>query len=305
MSRTRSIAGLIINWNGAKDTLDLLRSLCHCQSESVSITAVVIDNASSSEDVAILEGGLGEFAGQLSVVFRANNTNIGVPAAYNQAIQLAGLTHDHYLRLDNDVIVEPDGLTEMIEVLEQRAAEGIAIVGGTIKYFDRREDNNGGAVTFDLIRGTTRVDYPPSDVICDGVLGCIMLVAGDLVRRHAPEVFESKLFICTDESELSLRAAAVGMKTLYLARLIGFHKSGKSTSKVKFVTGYYVARNWTVLRLRYVAGGERWLLLLVRMPMDVARSVLRRRWAFPPGLVAGLAMVVTSSLDRRVRRGEC
>lgn len=305
MKNRKRLAALVINWNGAADTLELLCSLCRCQSESIVITAVVVDNASGEEDRAKLESGLREFRGCLNVVFRTNNVNVGVPAAYNQAIQIAGLSHDFYLRLDNDVIVEPDGLRKMIEVLEQGADRKIAIVGGNIRYFDRRSENNGGAVSIDLVKGRTTVVYPSSDVACDGVLGCIMLMAGDLIRRYAPEVFQSALFICTDESELSLRAARDGMRTAYVASVIGFHKSGRSTGKVNFISNYYSVRNWTLLRLRYVQTGPQRLSVLMRMPIDIARSLLRRRWAFPLGATAGVGLAITSFLDRAVRRGHC
>jgi len=303
---TRSVAALVINWNGAHDTLELLSSLRKCQCERLSITAVVVDNASAPDDVAALRAGILALNGQVNVVLQENKLNVGVPAAYNQAIQVAGLTHDYYLRLDNDVVVEPRGLLAMVETLERRAADGVAIVGGNIKYFDNQSDDNGGAVTIDLMSGTTSVAYPSTDVLCDGVLGCIMLVSGTLVRDFAPEVFESALFVCTDESELSMRAAKRGCRTLYLAQLIGFHKGGRSTTTVKSVANYYSARNWTLHRLRYVSNRrQRLAVLLVRIPFDGLRNILRGRWAAVPGLVAGLGLAVAWHLDTHARRGRC
>src|SRR5512135_3363358 len=105
--KTKRLAALVINWNGAEDTLELLRSLAQCQSEDISITAAVIDNASLTDDRTKLEMGLAEFQRGMEIVFRANSVNVGVPAAYNQAIQASGLGCDYYLRLDNDVVVEP------------------------------------------------------------------------------------------------------------------------------------------------------------------------------------------------------
>ena len=305
MDNRRKLAALVINWRGADDTIELLESLCRCLSNHLSITTVVVDNASGAEDCAKLQRGFVEFEGRMQVLFRANTVNIGVPAAYNQAIQVAGLKYDYYLRLDNDVVVDPQGLAAMIEALEQGRENGIGIVGGNVRYFDRRNENNGGAVSIDLLKGKTTVTYPSSDVLCDGVLGCIMLLSGELVRQYAPEVFQSSLFICTDESELSLRAARDGMSTIYLACLIGFHKSGRSTSKVNFISNYYSARNWTLLRLKYARDSRQKLSVLMRMPIDVARSVARRRWAFPLGAAAGIGLAFSSFVDRSVRHGRC
>jgi len=122
-----------------------LYSLCQCQSDSVLITVIVIDNASTKAEFLKLESGLADLDGRVNVIFRANNINIGVPAAYNQAIQVAGLTHDYYLRLDNDVVLEPHGLTSMIDALEEGVGKGVGIVGGNIKYFDRKTENNWGS----------------------------------------------------------------------------------------------------------------------------------------------------------------
>jgi GT2 family glycosyltransferase len=299
----RSIAALIINWNGSADTLELLASLCACQRDTLAITAIVIDNASRVEDLRKLQEGTAILRRDMDIALRVNRNNIGVPAAYNQAIQAAGLGHDYYLRLDNDVVIEPAGLLAMVAALERRETEGIAIVGGNIKYFDRRADDNGGAVSIDLVTGKSSVVYPASDVLCDGVLGCIMLLSGRLVNDYAPEVFENALFICTDESELSLRAASEGRRTLYLAQLIGFHKSGRSTGSVSFLANYYSTRNWTLHRLRYVADKRQLIAVLLRIPLDAARSVIRGRWAGLPGLIAGLGLAAAWHLDKRVRRG--
>src|ERR1700746_2589407 len=106
MNTRKTLAALVINWNGTQDTLELLHSLSHCESDTVSITAVVIDNASEEAERLKLASGLVDLDGCISVILRTNSVNIGVPAAYNQAIQVAGLTHDYYLRLDNDVIVD-------------------------------------------------------------------------------------------------------------------------------------------------------------------------------------------------------
>ena len=305
MHGTKRLAALIINWRGAADTLEVLQSLCNCQSDGLSVTAVVIDNASDMTDRMVLESGINELKERINIIFRSNSVNVGVPAAYNQAIQVAGLSYDYYLRLDNDVVVDPHGLDAMVALLEERSNEGVEIVGGNIKYFDRRSENNGGAVSIDLIQGKTHVDYPEANVVCDGVLGCIMLLSGDLVRLYAPEVFESALFICTDESALSLRAAGDGMRTIYLSRLIGFHKSGRSTERVTFLSNYFSARNWTLLQLRYVKGGQNMSWMLVRMPMDIIRSIIKGRWAFPLGWISGVGLAISGALDRRVRQGRC
>jgi GT2 family glycosyltransferase len=299
------VAALIINWNGAADTLHLLDSLRCCISSSVQIEAFVIDNKSQAQDRAELEAGIDRYSG-LCIHYRRNEKNVGVPAAYNQAIQIAGLEFDYYLRLDNDVVLEADALLSMICAHKANLDRGVGLIGADVRLYQPPHYPNGGAVSIDLVRGRTRVSYPRSDTICDGVLGCVMLISGDVVKKYVPDVFESRLFICTDESELSLRCKQDGILTLYRSTLVALHKGGKSTGKVSFLATYFSARNWTLLRLRYTHGLVWWRVLL-HSGYGCITNLIRARVAFPLGVACGVLLTAADAVDRLatgwVRRG--
>lgn len=301
MNEVSTVAAIIINWNGSCDTIELIESLLLCQNKSTQISVIVIDNASHTADFNALMGGISRLSDKVQISLHKNGVNVGVPAAYNQAIQIAGMDFDYYLRLDNDVVINRAGLRLLINSLETN--QNVELVGGNVKYYNFPEKNNGGAVTIDLINGRTIVSYPNENTICDGVLGCIMLISGRLVKKYTPEVFDSSLFICTDESELSLRAKRDGMLTYYVSNTIGLHKSGVSTSKVSFLSNYYSARNWTLHRLEYVQGFWCNFILTINFIFDIARTAIKGRWAFPLGFFAGLLLSISRSIDRRVRFG--
>lgn len=301
MRQRYSLAALIINWNGAEDSIELLRSLEDMRPKDAHLEVAVIDNASALEDRLLLEEFLRDWQTNIFVHFRANRSNIGVPAAYNQAIQMLGLGHDYYLRLDNDVTIAADAIEKMVALLTIGNGRKAGIVGGNVKFYDQPDADNGGAVKIDLVAGRTSVSYPASSRECDGVLGCIMLLHGDLVRAYAPEVFDSRLFLCTDESELSLHVKQDGWATWYLAETIGFHKGGRSTGKVKFISNYFSARNWGVLRLKYSSGTGAHSRVMLSLLIGVAKSVVRMRWAYPLGTCAGLLLYASEILDRRAR----
>lgn len=300
----KRIAVLIINWNGSVDTLELIESLGFCVSDYIKIDIAIIDNASADADFCALKLGLNNTTRFGKVILRRNNINIGVPGAYNQAIQILGLEYDYFLRLDNDVVLESDGIQKLIAGLERGRSRGVRIAGGNVKYFDRPSEDNGGAVSIDLWRSFSTPRYPREDVICDSILGCIMLMDRDVVHKYTPEVFDSQLFICTDESELSLRAAIDGFLTLYVGEQIGKHKSGMSTSKVSFLSNYYSARNWTIHRFHFLTGNFLMVGLLLRMLVDIFRSLLRGRLAYPLGVFSGVAISIGRGVDNRVRRGK-
>lgn len=155
-----------------------------------------------------------------------------------------------------------------------------------------------GAVRIDLIKGRTYVSYPSHDTVCDGVLGCIMLIDGDLVRKYAPNVFDSRLFLCTDESELSLRARFAGVNTWYVARTIGLHKSGRSTKKVAYTSNYYSARNWALLRLKYTRGFFHKSLVVYSLIWGTLKSIFLGRFAYPIGTLSGAFLFFSEVIDK-------
>ena len=221
MSPGNGVAILIINWNGADDTIELLSSLRGAATSSLNLFAAVIDNASDEADFAAnfhrssMRADLG-----FRVVLVRNRNNVGVPFGYNQAIQAAGPAFDSYLRLDNDVVLPAGAIDALLAALDDRRKDAIGIVGGNVKYYSARTVDNGGAVAIDLLVGKTKTTYPAEVTVCDGVLGCVMLIDGGLVRTLSPQVFCGELFLCTDESELSLRARQLGIKTISTFRLL-------------------------------------------------------------------------------------
>jgi GT2 family glycosyltransferase len=299
---TTKVAALIINWNGSKDTLELVESLIQCQSSSVELSIFIVDNASSEEEYFQLRDGIAAQQQKIGLHLCRNSANVGVPAAYNQAILLAGLEFDFYLRLDNDTVVYASGLQRLVTSMCLRRPENVHIAGGNIKFYHDKAIDNCGAVSIDLVRGRTSVYYPTSDEICDGVLGCVMLLSKDLVAKFSPEVFESQLFICTDESELSLRASAIGMKTLYVTTTVGLHKGGRSTQKAPLLATYYSGRNWTLHRLRYSRTFTQRCRILASIAMHVVASIVRGRWVYPAAGVAGLCLAVVWFIDRFISR---
>ena len=192
MKGENGVAVLIINWNGADDTIELLRSLRGAAEPNLSLTASVIDNASDDGDFSKLASFLESAELGFPVVLIRNRNNVGVPFGYNQAIQSAGLDCDAYLRLDNDVVLPAGAIDVLLQTLTDRRKDAVGIVGGNVKYCSAPEIDNGGAVAINLVAGKTVTTYPSVVTVCDGVLGCVMLVDGDLVRAFAPQVFCSE-----------------------------------------------------------------------------------------------------------------
>lgn len=285
----RRVACLIINWNGTEDTVALLHSLFAQSSDRLELTVFLVDNGSTDVQRNALRAGIQNCAWATSVVGIQNERNIGIPSAYNQAIARAGLAYDYYLRLDNDVVLLGGAVVAMVELLEAERRNGARLVGGNVRYFDRPSENNGGAVTIDLLCGRTSVEYPAENRLCDGILGCVMLIDGEVARVYGPSVFHGWLFMTTDESELSLRCAQRGWRTVYASRTIALHKSGRSTRKVPALATRYSCRNWSYLAMKYVKPPRARVAVGLRLAATVLLLVAKLKWANAAAIAVGLA----------------
>ena len=90
----RKIVALIINWNGSDDTKELIESLIPQINKNLVIDFIVIDNNSNLENIIILEQIVSIYSTIISIKLIKNSENIGIPAAYNQAINSCDYEYD-------------------------------------------------------------------------------------------------------------------------------------------------------------------------------------------------------------------
>ena len=100
---------IILNWNGLEDTIECLESLKKTTYPNYEV--VVVDNGSKGNDAQVLEE---RFADRIHLV--RNDRNYGYAGGNNIGIRyaLTGSVPDYLLILNNDVVVAPDFLTEMV-----------------------------------------------------------------------------------------------------------------------------------------------------------------------------------------------
>jgi GT2 family glycosyltransferase len=269
MTEKEDLTAIIPNWNGAIDTLELVDSLISDSKDDINLEIVIIDNSSEISDYERLKKGLEKIKTTIKYKLIRNQQNIGIPAAYNQAIKNRGLKNSHILRLDNDVVVLRGCLTRLLDALKQNKEDGISIVGCNTKLYDNTAENNAGAYSINLVRGINKVDYPVKSKVCDGVLGCIMLIDNEITEIFQPNIFNPWLFISADESELSLRCRNIGRKTYYIHETLALHKSGRSTGRVSNLSEYYNVRNWAYLCLEYENNFILRIVILLRLILSI------------------------------------
>ena len=175
---------LILNWNGKEDTADCIESLKHLNYSNFEI--FVIDNRSSDNSVEYLE------KRYPNITIIKNETNFGFAEGNNIGIRRAmDAGADYVLLLNNDTVVDPHFLEELVESVEQHSTIGFA--GPKVYYQDyegRSDVIYSAGMRFDLNKGISTMigmgevdkrQYEETRDV-DSLTGCCLLVSQRLIN---------------------------------------------------------------------------------------------------------------------------
>jgi GT2 family glycosyltransferase len=233
---------LILNWDGKEDTAECIESLKHVNYSNFEI--VVIDNHSSDNSVEYLE----KRYPNLTII--KNETNFGFAEGNNIGIRWAmGAGADYVLLLNNDTVVDPHFLKELVDRMEQQSNVGFA--GPKIYYQDYEGKSDviycAGA-QFDLNKGISiligggEVDkrqYEETRDV-DSLSGCCLLVSKRLINDVG--LLDPAFFTYWEEADWCARGYKAGYGSLYVPTSIIWHKLGASDPG-GVQKGYYMVRN--------------------------------------------------------------
>ena len=169
---------VILNWNGAEDTIECLDSLL--VQSNVSLECIVVDNCSSDDSVRRIRE-------RFPLVHMIENKeNLGFPAGMNVGIRFA-LSHGakYVLLLNNDTIAMPGMLLNLLSSV----SHGVGFVAPAIFYAQQPSEiwSVGGKIhpIFLEMAATTRSTpvLPSRPVERDFVAGCAMLVQAEIFQE--------------------------------------------------------------------------------------------------------------------------
>ena len=247
------IGVVVVNWNGAGDTIECLDSLRLANPRAARV--VVVDNASADDSVARIRNWAKQSNFAVDVLVAPSN--LGFAGGNNLALSrlLSDPSVTHFLLLNNDAAVAEDFFDEINHALA--AAPNAGLLTGTI-YNNPERDKvwyAGGRE----IRARALIEHlyaPPSEarpVPTEFVSGCVMLIsrpALNAIGLMADCYFPGYM----EDAEYSLRAREAGFPVLYAPRARAFHKVGATAgpaSASPFITRaqvrhrvLYVRRNF-------------------------------------------------------------
>lgn len=242
---------IILNWNGLEDTVECLESLRKITYPNYEV--IVVDNGSKGNDAQALQ----ERSSDYTHLIR-NDKNYGYTGGNNIAIRYAldNCAPDYVLILNNDTVVAPDFLSQMIEAAESDAS--IGVVGSKVYYhsFPNRIQGAGGRVNMRTGQashiGIKEVDSGQYDTQreVDYVFGCCLLIKRQVIQRIG--LFDESYFSYWDETDYCFRAREAGYKVVYVPeakiwhkaplKLKAWHKT-PAGGKASGLYYYYMARN--------------------------------------------------------------
>jgi GT2 family glycosyltransferase len=266
---------IVLNWNGASDTVECLRSLRECTYTERSI--LVVDNGSTDDSVSRISN-LFPDVGLLK-----NDRNLGFAGGNNVGIQYAlDQRADFVWLLNNDTKPAPDALSALVE--KAIADKRLGAVASVCYYADSPNTVQvWGGARVNLWTGRSRnATEPQMDEWFDALYG-----ASILIRRSALEdvgMLDSSFFFYCEETEFCLRLRKRGWRISVAPRSTVLHKSGASAGKNAAMRDrHFTASTLRLLRLHSpapaLATGLFLALRLLRRLLSLNVPGCRAVWA--------------------------
>lgn len=246
MAKEPKVTILILNWNDCQETIKCLESLQKVTYHNYQI--VVIDNGSIDDSVEKIKDKFPD------VTLIENKKNLGFAGGNNVGIKYALKSGaDYVLLLNNDTVVEPEFLEELIKVGEGDANVGV-VQCKILRENDHTIIDSVGQIFFP-VRGAKDIesgslDEGKFDKIKEifGACAAAALFKNKIFKEVG--MFEEDFFCIFEDVDLSWRIRLAGYRVLLVPKSVVYHKrgmSGRSTPQSR----YYANRNQLYLVIKY------------------------------------------------------
>ncbi len=274
---------ILVNWNGWRDTVECLESLQKLDYPDFRV--VVCNNGSSDDSLGQIRswadsravswaeyqrskaeaGGLHAVDPQLTLI--SIEENLGFAGGNNVGIRYGMARGDisYYWLLNNDTVVEPAALTQM--VLRMQNDQTVGICGSTIRLYHDHEKIQalGGGHYYHwlglpwhygrFIRWDRReINQEQAEARMNYVEGASMLVSKQFVEQVG--LMCEDYFLYFEEADWAIRAKG-RFRLGYASRSVVYHKVGRSigTSSnpltISYTSDYFNIRNRLMFTRRF------------------------------------------------------
>ena len=226
------VAIILVNWNGANDTIACLESLLKVKEPHF---AVIADNASDDDSAERIEMWLKQHRNEGYVseyrLLRLD-ANYGFAIGNNKALEVAMQRKpDYCMLLNNDTEVEPDFLTHLMKFAVRNPV--YRVLSPCIRYYadKNRVWFSGGRLTYISRKGLyTNADMrnvPKEPFPISYLSGCALFFHSSLLNERS-ELLYNGFFFGEEDYEFALRMQKKGVKMMCVPQSIVYHKVGAS-----------------------------------------------------------------------------
>jgi len=225
---------IIINFNGKHHLESCLESLLKINYNNTEI--IIVDNNSTDDSVNFISKNFP------NVILIKLNENKGFAEPNNIASKVA--TGDLLLFLNNDTIVTPSFISEMIKPIQQDS--DIGICQSLLLKPDESIDSSGDFID------TLGVVYNSKTQISEireisSARGASMMIKKNLFEQL--EGFDKKFYFSFEDVDLSWRCWIAGYKVLIIPKSIVYHLGGQTYQKVKNSMAFHGFKNQLSMKI--------------------------------------------------------
>jgi GT2 family glycosyltransferase len=292
---------LILNFNGAIDTIECLQSIFNMKNRALGI--VLVDNSSTDDSVHTIESWLdlnsmpfsqiGYFsqndsfsniflAKESKITFIKSDINNGYASGNNiglKYIMQHSLPSDFVWILNNDTIVETQTLDELIKSFKTLREQNIALLGSKVLEYEYPHNIQSAGVKIGSIFKEEKPYYAQnrnalsSDIEVDSICGCSVFL--NLETLDEIGLMREEYFLYYEETDWMRSVKLKGFRIFTCANSIILHKHARSTGGyLSPMVLYYMTRNRVLFNKKYLSGNSFLLFSMLFSLFTLSKAVI-------------------------------
>lgn len=260
----KKVAVIILDYKNKTDTLACIASIGKLLLNDIALSIVLVNNDTANTYTKDM------FPSSFPLKLINNSTNTGYAGGNNTGMEYALSEEVEYiLILNNDTIVDPSLIAQLLEVLQNNKDVGIVspkiyFAKGNEFHTDRYEKKElgnviwyaGGIMDWKNVlgrhRGVDEVDLGQYEMTeeTDFATGCCMMFRVETIKHVG--MFDERYFLYYEDSDLNERMKKKGYKIVYAPKAVLWHKNAGSTGgSGSILQDYYITRNRLLFGVRY------------------------------------------------------
>ena len=288
---------ITINYNGMKDTCELLKTL---PLDDPEVEVIVVDNASAEDEATAI----GQRFPQVTIV--RSDRNLGFAGGNNLGIKAA---HGRYLFfINNDTLIKGErkmtDLQPLIDRLERSPQTGMACPKIRFSWDDCPIQFAGYTPLSPVTMRNSSIGFGEADRgqydtphPTPYAHGAAMMVKREAIERAGlmPECY----FLYYEELDWSVMIRRAGYDIWYEPACTVYHKESRTTGRQSARRTYYITRNRLLFVRRNGSGAKRLLsyayLTGVVAAKDIVKYLLTGRFGHVKATLRGIGHFIKSS----------